>query len=138
MRFEGDHAREAYDRLRARLRDGAKLQAGGLDMEPFEVLRDMIRAGEHPEIGGPPQLAKVYKHLNSQFFAVPWRVGDRDELCIAGRPMLSYERIEVPIIDPDGPFRPRYLPTPERSLVGEAEDEEWEWAGEDEEWPDDE
>jgi hypothetical protein len=122
VRFEGDHAVEAYDRLRVLLRGRKRLETGGLDMEPFEVLRDMIRNGEHPEIGGPPQLAKVYKHLNSQFFAIPWKVGARDQLCIAGRPMLSYERIEVPIVNPDGPFRPEYLPAPARSLVGESDE----------------
>ncbi len=123
VRFEGDHRVDASNRLRELLKTRGKLVSGGLDMEPFEVLRDMIRCGEFAEIGGPPQLAKVYKHLNAQFIGVRWPVpGHQDTpICVAGRPMLHYERVEVPVIDPDGPFRPRYPAAPARPLLGEAE-----------------
>jgi hypothetical protein len=39
-------------------------------MGPFEVLRDVIREARCDSVGGPPQVAKVYRHLNTQFFAV--------------------------------------------------------------------
>jgi hypothetical protein len=71
-------------------------------MEPFEVLRDMIRSGAYSSIGGAPQAAKVYRFLQTQHFAVRWPTG-KDMPHILGRPALSYERLGAPSIDPDAP-----------------------------------
>lgn len=46
-------------------------------MEPFEVLRDMLREKnevKYPLIGGSPQLIKIYKHLNRTPIAVKWQI----------------------------------------------------------------
>ena len=94
-----------FDLLRAPGRE--RTTADGLDMEPFEVLRDIVREGRFDSVGGAPQLAKVYRHLNTQFFGVPWN----NVLTVAGRPMLPYERAFVPVIDPDDPERQPRAPT---------------------------
>lgn len=102
--FAGDVALEAKERLVDLLRERGKLQTGGFDMEPFEVLRDMIRSGSYPTVGGAPQVAKVYKYLRAQHFAVSWP--DASGVAHAlGRPALSYENFELPVIDPDNPDR---------------------------------
>jgi hypothetical protein len=71
-------------------------------MEPFEILRDMIRSGDYPSIGGAPQVAKVYKYMRTQFFAVRWTDSNGIPHAL-GRPALGYESFEAPIIDPDAP-----------------------------------
>jgi hypothetical protein len=64
-----DHATET---LGSRLPDAGNYPEQGIDMEPFEVLRDVIRAQLFNAVGGPPQIAKVYRHMNTRFFAVQW------------------------------------------------------------------
>src|SRR3954447_7447997 len=82
-------------------------------MEPFEVLRDIVLEERFDSVGGAPHVAKVYRHLNTQFFGVPWN----DAMTVAGRPMLAYERAFVPAIDPDDPER---QPVPSRIRRGSA------------------
>jgi hypothetical protein len=102
VRFAGDIGRLAHERLVALLRVRGKAADGPLDMEPFEVIRDLLRDGDLPSIGGAPQLVKVYRHLNTQMFGVSWpRSGG--PICVAGRPLLEYEHAEVPVVDPDNP-----------------------------------
>ncbi|MDQ0755057.1 hypothetical protein QFZ61_001044 [Arthrobacter sp. B3I4] len=113
--FTGDVTVEAKNRLIDLLRDRGKLRNGGFDMEPFEVLRDMIRSNEYPTVGGAPQVAKVYRFLRSQHFAVRWPDASglphalgRPALTYAsaeGEPPVPYERFDVPVIDPDSPER---------------------------------
>ena len=100
--FAGDAIDDAHDRLVTILRERRKLTVGGFDMEPFEVLRDMIRSTDYPTIGGAPQVAKVYKYLRTQFFAVRWPDNSGVPHAL-GRPALGYERFEAPVIDPDAP-----------------------------------
>jgi hypothetical protein len=110
--FSGDVAQEAADRLRTLLHERGKMTQGGLDMEPFEVLRDMIRSGLYPSVGGAPQLAKVYRYLQVQPFVVMWP--DRDGTPHAyGRPALSYEIFDAPLLDPDAPAE-HHRPRPRR------------------------
>lgn len=99
--FVGDHIDEAKRRLLTRLREKAKLKEGGLDMEPFEVLRDMIRESSYHEIGGPPQIVKVYRHLNSIPFGVLWPNARDGGVAVNGRPFLDYEATRLPLLDPD-------------------------------------
>lgn len=73
----------------------------GLDMEPFEVLRDFIRDDLSPYVGGSPQLVKVYQHLNTQSFGVRWPSSDNGKVSILGRVLAEGEKVHVPIVDPD-------------------------------------
>lgn len=78
------------------------------DMEPFEVLRDIIRSNAFDDVGGPPQLVKIYKHGNSQPFAVKWVMPHDRTLSVLGRPLFPHERTHLPILDPDAI---NFLPT---------------------------
>lgn len=100
----GDVAQEAHARLQTLLERRGKLGMGHLDMEPFEVLRDMLRSGEFPTIGGAPQVAKVYPYLQSALLPVMWPDKDGTPHA-AGRPALSYETFPFQAIDPDAPGR---------------------------------
>ena len=128
VHFDGTAAavEEANARLGRLLAERGIGREDGLDMEPFEVLRDVIRDQVDDTVAGAPQLAKVYRHLNTQFFAVPWN----GELTIAGRPVLAYERAQVPMIDPDDPARPPSyesgapVPGEEGRFAGEGDDDE--------------
>lgn len=101
--FTGDYTEDAKQRLLTILKDRNKLMTGSLDMEPFEVLRDMLREDEknYPLIGGSPQLIKVYKHMNRTPIAVKWKCKNEDCLTLFGRPLLNYEKTSYPAIDPD-------------------------------------
>ena len=71
------------------------------DMEPFEVLRDIIRSHEFADVGGPPQIVKVYQHGNDQPFAVKWEMPHGRTTTVLGRPLFPSEQTRLPIIDPD-------------------------------------
>jgi hypothetical protein len=91
-------------------------------MEPFEVLREIIREGHFDPVGGAPQVAKVYRHMNSMLFAVEWE----GVPSVVGRPILGYERAFLPVIDPDQPAaapRSRAWTEPELGEAELAEDE---------------
>jgi hypothetical protein len=79
-----------------------------LDMEPWTVLVERIRSKEHPTLGGPPQLAKVYRSMNSTVFAIRWP-DSRGERTLLGRKLLAYEVIDAPVLDPDHPDQRHYL-----------------------------
>ena len=70
-------------------------------MEPFEVLRDMLRENVSPHIGGAPQLMKVYPSSNSAIFGVLWPNRESNSVAVSGRKLLPYERLDCPVIDPD-------------------------------------
>ena len=70
-------------------------------MEPLEVLRDMLRDGGHPHIGGAPQLVKIYRHLNCLPIAVAWPDKNSGKVTELGRPYLDYEIPRWPVLDPD-------------------------------------
>lgn len=71
------------------------------DMEPFEVLRDIIRNKEFDDVGGPPQVVKIYRHGNTQPFAVKWDMPHSRTISVLGRPLFPGEITRLPVIDPD-------------------------------------
>ncbi len=71
------------------------------DMEPFEVLTDMIRNDDDWAIGGTPQLVKVYKHMNSMPYGIYWPNKLSNQITLLGRPLMDYEQMRYPILDPD-------------------------------------
>jgi hypothetical protein len=72
-----------------------------LDMEPLAIIAEAIRNGEYRDIGGAPQVMKVYRHMNTQQFAVRWPSGKGDVIPhVSGRPLLPYEIAHVPILEP--------------------------------------
>ncbi len=108
----------AKAKLSALLLDRGRIGAP-LDMEPFEVLVSMLRSGEYDTIGGAPQVAKVYRHMNASFLGVRWP--DRDgPVTLVGRNMLGYERVEMLVLDPDDPTTPRPYGYAETAAQGQA------------------
>jgi hypothetical protein len=97
--------RAAVDKAReliiAKLLERGRFHTPYFDMEPFEALRDIIRSLDFPDVGGPPQLVKVYQHGNFQPFAVLWPMPHDRRVTILGRPLFPNEGHRLPIIDPD-------------------------------------
>lgn len=91
----------AKDKLITLLESRGLKDGQGLDMEPFEILREFIREDLSPYVGGAPQLVKVYQHLNTQPFGVRWPGSENGKVSILGRVLATGEKVHVPIIDPD-------------------------------------
>lgn len=100
--FAGDYEEDAKARLIELLREKGKINQGGFDLEPLEVLRDMIRSyGKDSRIGGAPQVLKIHKHLNITRYGVFWPNRESNQVSVMGRPLLDYERTDCKIIDLD-------------------------------------
>jgi hypothetical protein len=85
----GDGLDEARARLVRKLRDRKKLARGSFDLEPLEVLSEMVEDTAFPTIGGSVQMVKVYKSSNAAAFAITNpRTGQRS---LMGRSLLPYE-----------------------------------------------
>lgn len=103
--FVGDAkvVRAAKTELVSLLRSKKKLDRGGLDMEPFEVLRNLLRSGRFPEIGGAPQVVKIYESMKTHAFPVYWPDLSSGQITMLGRPLMPYEKPTGRTIDPDNP-----------------------------------
>jgi hypothetical protein len=97
----GDDVPEIRKRIYDKLARKGKSASSGIDMEPFEVLRDKIRESSNSAIGGPPQIIKIYKHMNTMPYGVFWPDHKSKQVTYLGRAILDYEIIPYPIIDPD-------------------------------------
>ncbi|WP_145998253.1 hypothetical protein [Brevibacterium aurantiacum] len=93
---------DAKSRIEEILRERGTLTSGGFDMEPLEVLRDIIRSAKYDSIGGAPQVAKVYRSMQTQHFAVRWPDSDGRPHA-TGRPALEFENFDLPVIDIEMP-----------------------------------
>jgi hypothetical protein len=110
LKVSGDRTNEALKRLYGVLRqrfgdDSVKPDSNlkrGFDMEPFEVLRDIIRDSGHDDtVGGAPQILKITLYLECRSFAVYWPNRDDGSIYLGGRKLLEYENVDNWILDPD-------------------------------------
>ena len=101
MTFAGNHVDEAKERLIRILRKKQKLTVSGFDYEPFEVLRDMARDKKYPQIGGAPQMVKIYEYLNTVTAGIYWPDRQSEKISVLGRDLLDYEKCSFPVFDPD-------------------------------------
>lgn len=105
--FAGDQGALARDRLMSMLtaryqQTPSMFSDAKLNLEPFEVIRDMLReSGKSHTIGGAPQMVKVYQHMNTRPVAVLWPDAKTGAACIQGRPLLGYENMDLFTLDPD-------------------------------------
>ena len=97
----GDEVKKIRRKIHLLLEAKGKSPDDHLDMEPFEVLRDVIREQFHPAIGGPPQIVKIYKHMNAMPYCVYWPNKESRGITFLGRPLLDYELFPHLILDPD-------------------------------------
>lgn len=100
---------EAKRRLIEMLRQRGRIEDGSFDMEPFEVVRDIIRSSAHPSVGGPIQVVKIYEHSNAIPVGVFWPTKENGRVAVLGRPLMDYEKTHWGVIDPDQPDRARPL-----------------------------
>ncbi len=102
--FAGDQAQKAKQLLLDKLnveKTPEKI-AKGIDWQPFEVVRDMLRDPQRSEsIGGAPQVVKLYQYMQSASLAVYWPHKKDHQIYLQGRPCLGYERVDNWILDPD-------------------------------------
>jgi len=104
LKFVGDASSSATSRLAEVLIPKGTLVRGGLDMEPAEILIEFIHRDDQRSIGGTPQIVKIFRHANTDAYAVDWP-SKHGRPFFFGRPLLNYERIDVPIIYPSEGFR---------------------------------
>tara|TARA_R110002073_G_scaffold118918_1_gene258367 strand:- start:222994 stop:223839 length:846 start_codon:yes stop_codon:yes gene_type:complete len=98
--FVGDYIDDAKGRLVDKLRAKNSLDQGGFDMEPLEVLCDMLGDGnEYPQIGGAPQVAKIYQRCASVAFPVMWGGENEQSPHFLGRPYLPGEGVYPPVLE---------------------------------------
>jgi hypothetical protein len=103
--------RETYKKvLRSILQEkygpqGVNNGGNGLDMEPFEALRNMLREAKHIDtIGGAPQMVKSYQYMNSRPVGVYWPNKLENPFknrTILGRSMFEFEDSEFWFMDPE-------------------------------------
>jgi hypothetical protein len=101
--FAGDQAELAKKMVRERLAEDclSDKAVDKIDMQPFEVVRDMLRNPERSHtIGGAPQLVKVYQFMQAVAFAVYWPDKVSGIRFLQGRPCLGYERLDIKVFDP--------------------------------------
>jgi len=105
--FHGNMGDVGKRRLKAMLSKKSFLSdqlrgTGQLDMEPFEVIRDMLRDPlKDRTIGGAPQLVKIYQYMDSTPLGVYWPDRKANRITLLGRPILAYENFDHWILDPD-------------------------------------
>ncbi|HEX6902896.1 MAG TPA: hypothetical protein VF789_24485 [Thermoanaerobaculia bacterium] len=77
-------------------KDMRQPRAARFNMEPFEIIRDMLKkCTASDSIGGAPQAVKVYQYLNSTDVGIFWPQVDGGRLFLSGRPLLDYERATI-------------------------------------------
>jgi hypothetical protein len=119
--FAGDVGRQAFHRLTDSLKQEFGTSAVSREstltrkfgMEPFIVLRDMLRtATEGDSIGGPPQIVRLTQHMNVRPTAVYWPTRAAGQVYLGGRALMPYENVDNWILDPDtfALSHPRFQP----------------------------
>lgn len=66
-------------------------------LEPLRILATRLSTvGAADTIGGPPQVVRIARHMNTRVFSVRWK----GEVTLYGRPLFGYERVDYWSIDP--------------------------------------
>ncbi len=95
---DDDAAREAKNRLLTHLNQ--RKSERRLDMEPFEVLSEIIQLDEFDSVGGAPQLVKVFRHMN----CLPYNIrcpSAKSPAFLFGPELLDYETNRFLLMDPE-------------------------------------
>jgi hypothetical protein len=116
-----DQVKLARKMLSKKIKENAANGQFVLGMEPFEVVRDMLRhATQGGTIGGAPQVTTVHQFMQTSSIGVYWPNKANGGVFIQGRPTLGYENIDRYVLDPDtleleSPYS-RIIPTHEEDL----------------------
>lgn len=88
--------------LSKRIKENASKNIYTLNMEPFEVIRGMLRkASTEGTIGGSPQIVVVHQFMQATPIGVYWPNKSDGGVFIQGRRTVGYENINRYILDPD-------------------------------------
>jgi hypothetical protein len=75
-----------------------------LDMIPSEAFVEVLSSNRFQEIGGAPQLTKIYQNMNQQHFGVYWPAElphEEQKIYLRGRELGKYEALDHPwVFDP--------------------------------------
>lgn len=85
--FGSTEAVEKANDLMAKIITRNKLYETGLNIEPLKVLIDVINDNSIRDVGGSPQIAKIYPHPN----CIPMNVRWNGRVFLYGRRLLEYE-----------------------------------------------
>lgn len=90
-------ARREFHKMLEDRRNGGQ---ASLDLEPLTIVAEASASGKYRDVGGAPQVIKVYQHMNTQQFAIEWPSNHDDVLRphVGGRPLLPYEVAHLPLI----------------------------------------
>jgi hypothetical protein len=100
-----------------------------LDMMPAEAFFDVLSSKRFKEIGGPPQLSKVYQHMSQRHFGVYWppdQPTDQQHIYLRGRRLGKFEVLDHPwVFEPSSGklYWHDFSPDGKRA-IGEAEKED--------------
>ncbi len=101
--FIGDYIDEAKSRLIEKLKENGNLMSGDLNYEPLQVISEMLIDGQkdnkYSDIGGSPQLIKLYKHSNRTPIAIDWTENENKLISLFGRPVAESSLLN-PILNP--------------------------------------
>ena len=70
-----------------------------LGMAPAEAFHEVISSNRFPEVGGAPQVAKVYQHQSQKHFGVYWPSDvptDEQHIYLRGRRMSKFDVLDHP------------------------------------------
>lgn len=92
--FVGDHGTALRSLVMGELRQS---EGPPWNVEPLRVLAGMLlNAPSEGTIGGPPQLVRIARHMNTRSFCVRWK----DQDTVFGRPLFQYENVDYRVINP--------------------------------------
>lgn len=97
-----------------------------ISMEPAETFFAVLSSKAHPEIGGAPQVAKVYQHGGQRHFGVYWPPdvpGEEQRIHLRGRRLGKFDVLDHPwVYEPSSAklFWHDFSPD-ERRALGEAD-----------------
>jgi len=97
-----------------------------LDMTPAEAFFDVLSSKRFKEIGGAPQVSKVYQHMSQRHFGVYWPPDqpiDQQHIYLRGRRLGKFEVLDHPwVFEPSSGKLYWHDFSPEaRRALGEAE-----------------
>ncbi|MEH7210297.1 hypothetical protein V7094_29510 [Priestia megaterium] len=104
--FAGDQAKAGKEKLVDLLkkRNNNNLMdenISGFDLEPFEALTQLLSKSRLEDtIGGPPQIVKVYQHMNCRPLGVYWPNKQNGNPTVMGRTLFNNEDSDLWFIDP--------------------------------------
>jgi hypothetical protein len=94
----------ALSRRLSELQKHGKRNRLGLGMAPAEAFLEILTSKQFTEIGGAPQVAKVYQHMNQTDFGVYWPPDvpqDEQYIYLRGRRLRRFEVLDHPwVFDP--------------------------------------